>query len=1113
MKKLFTLFSLMLFYISGMLAANIANNTVIYFDATAYTDIQQSIASGKKLQMLLGHGSWSQGYQLTAVEGYENLYSVKMPNWDGCTQLAFMTVDSQWGGEGSSVSSRVQWGYTKTPVYSITSNMSGNVGYAGNPLARTNNYTLPVKAPKITVAAAPQFATTTVGETSSATLKYTLENATEATATIEGEGFSISAQAVGSVTIAFAPEAEGDYTGTLTITSGEVKETVALAAKAVAAEAPKVPEFLNVTNPVFAEIIEGEVTTAEVTYELVNATEATATIAGDFFSITEQEFGKVIIEFASEEAGVFEGTLTLTSGETVKEITFTATAKKAPVVITISFVNPDWEEAAIWAWVEGGENLTGGTWPGKAMTKGENNKYTYDLTIPEDGVYKFIINNNNNGLQSVDMTGVTESTCYNLGAKVGDNYSLVVSENCDYTPAPEPEPIDPYVAIRGTMTNWDMANDIKMTYNADAANGPEWNITAFEVPTDGKFKVVSVDAKSQTTWYGSDKVDLQEGITNAGEGDGDIALPAGKYDIYFKVNEGKIWIQKYVAPEEPKPSLTVSTEEVVFDEVELGEEPVVVTEIITYTVENSDEDLALELESDVFTAVDDAEEGTITIAFTPKEEGEYTAELTLTLGDIVKTIAISGAAKTAEIVDPEEPKINIIAADFDRNTAEVGDQTDAAVVYSLVNLESAEVEIEGEYVTFEQTDVEEGFMIAVFFRPEEVGEFPGKLTITAGEISEEIEFTFIATEPQPEIISIKVAAPENWESCYLWAWEIGGKDLFDVFPGVSMPKGEDGFYVMNLEISGPIGFMVSNGSGIQTEAYNDVDENTCFNVVSVEGNLILEVNEDCQYVAPEIPKVTFTVRVPSGTEVCYIAGTPLWSPIEMEKVEGEENMFTITTDLLNGQAWKYCAGPNFDYVELTADGGAVMDRTDYGDPDVVERWKKIYDPDFEPIDPYYAIRGLNGDASWTGSGDIKLEESADGSEWSALGFTVAEGESFKVIYIDEYAKVSGYYADLEEGCEVGQTYDDNGNLVLPAGTYDLYFKSVSKLMWIAKKDTPTDVEDAVAELIYAVDGTIFAPAPFAIIDLSGKDVTNANGSLQGTYIVKTLNSATKISVK
>lgn len=1111
MKKLFTLLMTLWLAIGSLLAVNLKGGEVLYLTpCDNWINNAKNNGGGKPgryAAYFFNNSPKAEAWvAMTQVEG--EFYQVTAPSGN-FTNVIFCSMNP--GSIGLSWNDK--WNQTGDLSYDGTKNhYTVKAGTWDKGGGSWSTYTPPTPDPVITVAAAPEFATTTVGETSSATLKYTLENATEATATIEGEGFSISAQAVGLVTIAFAPEAEGDYTGTLTITSGEVKETVALAAKAVAAEAPKVPEFLNVTTPVFAEIIEGEVTTAEVKYELVNATEATASVDGEFFSIKEQELGKVIIEFASEEAGVFEGTLTLTSGETVKEITFTATAVKAPVIVTISFVNPDWTEAAIWAWVEGGENLTGGTWPGKAMTKDETTGiFSYALTIPEDGVYSFIINNNNNGLQSVDMTGVTESTCYNLGAKSGEKYNLVVAENCDYTPAPEPEPIDPYVAIRGTMTDWDMANDIKMTYNADAANGPEWYITAFEVPADGKFKVVSVDAKSQATWYGSDKVDLQEGITNAGEGDGDIALPAGKYDIYFKVNEGRMWIQKYVAPEEPKPSLTVSTEEVVFDEVELGEEPVSATQTITYTVENSEEAVVLTLESDVFTAED--ADGTITITFAPTSEGEYAAELTLTLGDIVKTIAISGSAKAAEIVEPEEPKINIIVSDFERNTAEVGDETDAAVVYSLENIESAEVEIEGEYVTFEQTEVEEGFMIAVFFRPEEVGEFPGKLTITAGEISEEIEFTFIATEPQPEIISIKVAAPENWESCYLWAWEIGGKDLFDVFPGVSMPKGEDGFYVMNLEISGPIGFMVSNGSGIQTEAYNDVDENTCFNVVSVEGNLILEVNEDCQYVAPEIPKVTFTVRVPSGTEVCYIAGTPLWSPIEMEKVEGEENMFTITTDLLNGQAWKYCAGPNFDYVELTADGGAVMDRTDYGDPDVVERWKKIYDPDFEPIDPYYAIRGLNGDASWTGSGDIKLEESADGSEWSALGFTVAEGESFKVIYIDEYAKVSGYYADLEEGCEVGQTYDDNGNLVLPAGTYDLYFKSVSKLMWIAKKDTPTDVEDAVAELIYAVDGTIFAPAPFAIIDLSGKDVTNANGSLQGTYIVKTQNSTAKISVK
>ena len=1022
MKKLFTCLMLMV----GMLlpltatAADLKADLTIYYDVSTFGDF-----SNKKLQVMIGHGSYSTTYAMKAVEGYDNLYSVNIGEvndgntWGNATQLGFMAADAIWGGESNGSSSqpkeRIKWAPMYSGIYNITSTLSGNVLFTGkDALSITKDYKLPAKTPVITIAAAPEFATTTVGQTASATVTYKLENATEATATIEGVGFSISAQSVGSVTIAFAPETEGDYTGTLTITSGEVKETVALAAKAVAADAPKVPEFLNVTTPVFAEIIEGEVTTAEVTYELVNATEATASVDGEFFSIQEQELGKVIIEFASEEAGVFEGTLTLTSGETVKEITFTATAKKAPVVITISFVNPDWKEAALYAWVEGGENLTGGNWPGKPMTKGENNKFTYDLTIPEDGVYKFIINNNNNGLQSVNMTGVTESTCYNLGAKVGDNYSLVVSENCEYTPAPEPEPIDPYVAIRGTMTNWSMENDIKMTYNAEAANGPEWYITAFEVPADGKFKVVSVDDKSQPTWYGSDKVDLQEGITNDGKGDGDIALPAGKYDIYFKVNEGRMWIQKYVAPEEPKPSLIVSTEEVEFEEVELGDEPVSATQTITYTVENSEEAVVLALESDVFTAED--AEGTITITFAPTSEGEYTAELTLTLGDIVKTIAISGAAKAAEIVDPEEPKINIIVADFERNTAEVGDDTDAAIVYSLVNLESAEVEIEGEYVTFEQTEVDEGFMIAVYFRPEEVGEFPGKLTITAGEISEEIEFTFIATEPEE---------PDN--------------------------------------------------------------------------------------------TITFTVKVPEGTKECWIAGTPAWTFIQMEKVEGEENLYTLTVEntVLDRDEWKYLSGAGWAYVEVR-DGDA--NRTEEEDPyDVVTSWKKLYDPDFEPIEPYYAIRGdMTG---WTDyKNDIKLTEDADNDQWYIKEFEVNGTDAFKVVYVDENANVCDecWYSNIEESVATDIYTGGNGdNITLVAGKYDIYFKPGTGAMWIAKviPDTPTDVEDAVAELIYAVDGTIFAPAPFAIIDLSGKDVTNANGSLEGTYIVKTQNSVTKVLVK
>ena len=1012
MKKLFTLFVSLWMAIASLFAANMTGGEVFYL--TPHTTWNSDNA---RYAIYFFNNSTNQNtwVSMTKVEGESNLWKGTTPsgNWANlifCRMNPSATANNwnnnvYWGGQTQDLT----WDGTKNH---FTVNSSKD---AWNKPAGT--WSLYVVDPIITVGAAPEFATTTVGETANATVTYTLENATEATATIEGEGFSIAEQSVGSVTITFAPEAEGEYTATLTITSGDVKETVAISATAVAPEAPKVPEILHVSAAEFAEIMEGETTSVTVTYELVNAEEATATVEGEGFAITAQEVGSVTIEFTAATAGEYAGKLIITSGETVKEVALAATVKKAPVVITISFVNPDWTEAAFYAW--GADGLPS-TWPGELMTKGENGKFTYDLTLPENGTYNFIINNNNKGTQSVDMTGVTESTCYNLGAKSGEKYNLVVAENCDYTPAPEPEPIDPYVAIRGTMTNWDMANDIKMTYNADAANGPEWYITAFEVPADGKFKVVSVDAKGTATWYGTDKVDLQEGITNAGQGDGDIALPAGKYDIYFKVNEGRMWIQKYVEPA-PEPVVITFVDDVTFPKTFVGE---TTNDIIEFTLENAAEDaeVVVEVTGEAF-SVAEVQDNFIFLAFAPEAEGEYAGVLTVTVGEVSESLEFTAVASPVEVEpEPADPVINVIVADFTNNTTEVGDQADATIVYSLENAESATVTIEGEYVTFQEQDVDEGYAIGIIFTPEEAGEFPGKVIITAGEVTEEIEFTFIATEPEDDPI-----IPENL--------------------------------------------------------------------------------------------ITFTVKVPTGTIECYVTGAPLWESGEflpMEAVEGEENMFTITTtkEVINGTAWKYCSGPSWDYVEKNADGGDVDNRTVAGDPDVVASWARVYDPDFEPIDPYYAIRGLNGDASWTGAGDIVLEFDEDGNQYVAKGFTVTAGESFKVIYVDENAKVSGYYAGLEEGCNVGQTYDDMGNIVLPAGKYDLYFKPGTELMWISVvADTPTDAEEAVAELIYAIDGTIYAPAPFAIIDLAGKDVTNVNGALEGAYIVKTQNSVTKVLVK
>ena len=981
--------------IGSLFAVNLKGGEVLYL--TPHTTWNSDGARYSMYVYGSGGDKWS---SMTKVEGETNLWVGTVPSGDW-TNVIFCRMnpnvttndwqDSFWGGQ------------TQNLVYDGRNNWFTVDSKKGAWDKPAGSWGLYATEPIITVVTSPEFPATTIEETATATLKYTVDNSEEkATITIDNDAFT-AVDNNGTVTITFAPTEAKEYTATITIAVGEVKETVEISATGLAKDVVKDPEVLNLTAPEFAEIIEGNTTTAVATYELLNADEAEAKVEGEGFEITEQELGKVTIEFAPTKAGEYTGTLLiLVAGETLKEVAFTANAKPAP-----------------------------------------------------------------------------------------------------------------YYAIRGDMTDWSDQKDIKLTPNDDKS---EYFIKGFEIASGKKFKVVYVNEDNATTWYGTDKVQLEAGISNSGQGDGDIALtPAGKYDIYYKVKEGKIWIQKYVAPEEPKePKINIIvadferntaevgddtdaaivynleniesaeveiegeyvtieqteveegfmiavffrpeevgefpgkviitagevTEEIEFTfiatEPEEDSEPVITiiesdfshnevevgddTEaIVVYSLENA-ESAEVTIEGEYLTIEEYPEEvegegNYIEITFKPEKAGEFPGKLTITAGEVTEEIEFTFIATEPE--EPVEPKINIIVADFERNTAEVGDDTDGAIVYNLENIESAEVEIEGEYVTFEQTEVEEGFMIAVFFRPEEVGEFPGKVIITAGEVTEEIEFTFIATEPEeepeyPKTITVKVACA--WEACNIWAWYADGSgNVYTEWPGEAMTKGDDGFYAIDMTIASPVYFKVNAGAG-KTESENymtEVSESTCFNM----NGLALVVNEDCEYKEPV------------------------------------------------------------------------------------------------KIEPYYGIRGING--SWEMPDDIKLTEDADKAEWYITNVEVDGTQEFKVVYVDATGAATWYgteSVELQQG--VVNEGEGQGNIILAAGIYDIYFKVNEGKMWIQfSAETPTDVEDAAAELIYAVDGTIFAPAPFAIIDLSGKDVTNANGSLQGTYIVKTLNSTAKISVK
>ena len=1195
-------------------AADLKADLTIYYDVSDFGDF-----SGNKLQLMVGHDSYSIAYEMKAVEGYDNLYSVNIGDvnsgnsWGGANQLGIMAATSVWGSENSSPTHRFGYTSLKTGIYKLTKNLSGNVLFTGkSTLSITENYTLPAKDPVINVGALSQFPSTTVNETSTATLTYTVENSDEtAKVTVEGEGFTAE-DVAGTITITFAPTEAKEYTATLTIAIGDIKETVDLVATGVAADAPKVPEILNLKAGEISAIYVGETTEFEVTYELANAEEATASIEGEGFTIKKQEVGTATIEFAPTEAKTYEAVVTITSGETTQTLEISATATNAPTKITITYVNTEgYENVYVHAW---GGTASATAWPGEKLTAtGEkiNGFDAYSFTFDEGAYVSCLFNcggANPDACKTGDQT-IDAAKTYFYGGLWYATEEEIPAEIAD---------VWTVVGVEGLFeTAWDFGN---VAYDMTEGEAGIYTLVIDEVAldaTDYTYKFVQ-----NRSWSGAQYPKEGNYTLNVAE----AASYKVTYTLDTKAGNGTCAIEKISTPiPDPKPSLTVSAEEVVFDELTLGDEPVSATATITYTIENSDEAAVVALESEVFEAID--EDGTITITFAPETEGEYTAELTITLGEIVKTIAISGSAKAAVVPEPESEfalvgrlngdndteildyasgykfnkesefvytlnvtftgtiessgkqvqKVKLVDAQgniWARNSSKTiyiqgtedkdvtatmtkGETTSSAYLVTEAGVEykityTLNDEKTGGQLTFEKVEVPEPELIVsteelvfetlildgeqfsstetityeiknsdeaavielesdVFKAEDENGTitfapiynnylYKAELTITLGDIVKTVAISAVVKPLIDDLIypgfdDTKVGEYEEIEMLY---------SLHKGNEGVARIEGDPAFEITSQEV----GRMFIKFTPLEVKEYTAT-------LIITSGKFEREITLIANGIAPdpEPTDITFTVQVPEGTKECYIAGTPGWAFIQMEKVDGEENLFSITVEktVLNGEQWKYASGADWQYAEVIEGNG---NRTEAEDPyDVVTAWQKLYDPDFQPIDPYYAIRGLNGDASWTGSGDIKLEESADESEWVALGFTVAEGESFKVIYIDENADVSGYYAGLEEGCEIGQTYDDNGNLVLPAGTYNLYFKPNTELMWISKVDTPTDAEEAIAELIYAVDGTIIAPAPFAIIDLAGKDVTKANGSLQGTYIVKTLNSVAKISVK
>lgn len=91
--------------------------------------------------------------------------------------------------------------------------------------------------------------------------------------------------------------------------------------------------------------------------------------------------------------------------------------------------------------------------------------------------------------------------------------------------------------------------------------------------------------------------------------------------------------------------------------------------------------------------------------------------------------------------------------------------------------------------------------------------------------------------------------------------------------------------------------------------------------------------------------VTFNVKVPAGTQKCYVCGAfNGWAPdVAPQMTPSGPDTFTLTlpevTSVSDG--FKYLCGQSWDYVEKDVNGEEIADRTTLGNPDVVGSWRNV----------------------------------------------------------------------------------------------------------------------------------------------------------------------------
>ena len=256
-------------------------------------------------------------------------------------------------------------------------------------------------------------------------------------------------------------------------------------------------------------------------------------------------------------------------------------------------------------------------------------------------------------------------------------------------------------------------------------------------------------------------------------------------------------------------------------------------------------------------------------------------------------------------------------------------------------------------------------------------------------------------------------------------------------------------------------------------------------------------------------QVTYNVTVPAGTNTCYIAGNCTdWNFTQMTKVD--DTHYTITLETTKKDGYKYCSGSDWAYVEKAADGSEMDNRT-YATADVVAQWATVYDPAeaVSYVDITIRVKATTAPTIWwwgagdkcPNSADLKDEEGTKLYDWANQPVMTA------------VAGLAGWYEwvfkDVNES--LGVTFKINSGSDITAKQSTCYNESGSVIE--CESGGTTALQAVTMADIYANNGRIYGADGMRIYTISGMDVTDQNGQLNGIYVVKTQDNICKIVVK